>query len=434
MGKTETEVDEMLVKSKVKIDKERTWIFSPVNNIVTKVDINGIVKEEQLKEAIKVTVSHYGMFHQRIVLDNDGNAYYERSEYFEPTIKLMKNGWKEVAKEQEKIPFAIDKGEFVRFFFSRTEIGATLLIIAHHIAGDGISFTYFVQDIVRSLAGEILTDKEIELFNMESLPKEARLRAPTTWLMKYMNRKWRKTGRTFGFQEYYSMFKEYWNSKDTDIHTFYLEDDKYNSLCKYSKENNVTVNTLLTTAFIRASEELSDVGIAASIRQKGFDGMGNYATGISIKHQYNEKSSFLVNARSVQKKIDSKLNDPSKKYFLLQFMRNIEPTLIDAIYFSSCSDYKNSTAATFSRMFGYDGNPKGISITNLTRLPIESKYGDYEINDFIFVPPLVLNAKRIIGIASIGNKMVLTLHLNNDTDAEKHRIFFDKAMQYLMLN
>jgi hypothetical protein len=112
-------------------------------------------------------------------------------------------------------------------------------------------------------------------------------------------------------------------------------------------------------------------------------------------------------------------------------MSSIKPTLIDAIYFNSCSDYDNKTAETFSKMFGYNGNPKGISITNLTKLHIDTKFGTFEIIDFVFVPPLVLNAKRIIGVASIGKKMVLSLHLNNDAEAEENRKFFYKGMEYL---
>jgi hypothetical protein len=246
-----------------------------------------------------------------------------------------------------------------------------------------------------------------------------------------MNKKWKKTGRKFDFSDYYKMYDKYWNNRDTLIFTYDLDDEIYDSICRYSKENKISINTMITTALIRASGELCDVGMAASIREKGYTGMGNYATGISVKYQYNEKNSFVENAKIVQKMIYSKLNNTSKRYFLLQFMRSIEPTLIDAIYFNACSDYNNKTAETFSKMFGYNGNPKGISITNLTKLPIETKYGSYEIIDFIFVPPLVLNAKRIIGIASIGKKMVLSLHLNNDAKADEHREFFYKGMEYL---
>ncbi|MGN6710253.1 hypothetical protein [Anaerocolumna jejuensis] len=416
---------------KGRIDKERTWIFSPVNNIVFKVEIKGSVTEQHLRDAIHNTVTHYAMLHHKIVLDDKGNAYYEKTEAFAPVIQPLKNGWMETAREQEKIPFAIDRGEFIRFFYHLTDSGAVLLIIAHHIAGDGISFTYFIQDIMNSMAGVKIEYKDLELFNMENLPKEADLRAPMTWLMKYMNRKWKKTGRTFDFNDYYSMYYKYWNSRETLIYTYNLENDIYDSICSYSKENKISVNTMVTTALIRAGGGLCDVGMAANIREKGFTGMGNYATGISIKYHYNEKLDFTENARQVQDLIYGKLNDVSKKYFLLQFMRNIEPTLIDAIYFNACDDYHNKTARTFGSMFGYNGNPKGISITNLTKLPIAADYGEYEIKDFTFVPPLVLNAKRIIGIASIGRKMVLSLHLRNDADAEEHCSFFYKGMEYL---
>lgn len=415
----------------IKIDKERTWIYSPVNNIVIKVDVKGILMEEQLKEAIRDTVNHYEMLHQKITVDMDGNAYYQKSEIFEPVIKSMECDWKEIAREQEKCPFAIDQGELIRFFYGRTKTGMVILIIAHHIAGDGLSFTYFVQDIMRFLSGEKVEYKKLEFFNMDNLPKKARLRFPITWLIKYMNKKWLRTGRKFDFNDYYNMYDKYWNNRETLIYTYYLEDEIYDSIYRYSKENKLTINTIITTALIRASGELCDVGMAVNIRETGHTGMGNYATGISVKYQYNEKNSFAQNAKIVQKMIYNKLNDTSKRYFLLQFMRSIEPTLIDAIYFNACSDYHNKTAETFSTMFGYNGNPKGISITNLTKLPIEKKYGDFEIKDFIFVPPLVLNAKRIIGISTIGKKMVLSLHLNNDREADEHSKFFYKGMEYL---
>jgi Uncharacterized protein containing a NRPS condensation (elongation) domain len=416
---------------RTRIDKERTWIYSPVNNIVIKVDIKGSLLEEQLKKAIRETVDHYDMLHQKIVVDQEGNAYYQKAEIFEPVIKTMECSWEEVAKEQEHDPIAIDQGEFIRFFYQKTAKGMTILIIAHHIAGDGISFTYLVQDILRVINGEKIENKKLELYNMDKLPSQARLRASLTWLIKMMNKKWKKTGRTFDFSDYYEMHTTYWNNRETSIYTYYLENENYDSICRYAKEKQLTINSLITTALIRASGELCDVGMAASIREKGFTGMGNYATGISIKYQYQEKNSFEENARKVQEMIYDKLNDSAKRFFLLQFMKSIEPTLIDAIYFNACSNYENKTAEAFSKMFGYSGNPKGISITNLTRIPIEDTYGDYEITDFVFVPPLVLNARRIIGIASFGTKMAVSLHLNKDASEEENRRFFYKGMEYL---
>ena len=414
-----------------RIDKERIWVFSPVNNIAFKADIKGNITEKQLIEAITHTVNHYEMLNQKVILDNEGIAYFCKAENPKLVIEPMNCDWKELVREQQKIPFAIDKGEFIRFFYQYTQSGIILLIIVHHIAGDGISFTYFLQDIMKSLSGMQIENKKINLFDMESLPKESKLSFPMTWLLKSMNKKWEKSGKIFGFDDYLYMYDKYWSSRETLIDTYYLENENYDNICKFSKLNSLTVNTLITTALIRASDELSDVGLAASFRENGNTSMGGYATGISIKYKYNKKKDFAWNGKKVQKLIYGKLNNPAKKYFLLQFMSNIEPTLIDAIYFNACSEYNNKTAESFSKMFGYNGNPKGISITNLAKLPIEYKYRAYELTDFVFVPPLVLNAKRIIGITTIGNKMALSLHLNNDAKSEEHRKFFYKGMEYL---
>lgn len=422
---------EMKRIKRVKIDKERTWVFSPVSNIVFKVDIVGVFSKEQIEVAIKNTVQQYEMLRQKIVLDEAGDAFYEEENAFEPIIKAMENEWEEVIKEQEKIPLQINKGELIRFFYSQKQECMTLLIVSHHIAGDGMSLVYFIQDILRSLAGKTIEYKPLMLFDMDTLPKKAKLKAPMMWLMRHMNKQWSHTGRKFDFHDYYEMHKQCWKNRETLVHTYQLQKEKYDLLYKFAKENNVTINSLLTTALIKASGETCDVGMAASIREKHFTGMGNYATGISIKYKYKNKYDFLWNARMVQKGIYSKLNNTSKKYFLLQFMRKIEPTLVDAVYFNACGNYENKIAKIFSRMFGYDGNPKGISITNLTSLPIESKYNKIEIKDIVFIPPIVLNAKRIIGVASLGKNMNLSLHINKDDNEGVNTEFFYKAMDCL---
>lgn len=416
---------------RIKIDKERTWVFSPVNQIAFKVVIQGKILEEQLKNAIQDTLCQYEMFYQRIVLDEGGCAYYEQGDFVSPLIRPYFGDWKEEVVRQQKIPMRIHHGELIRFCYQMGNECVSLLIIAHHIAGDGNSFVYLVQDIMRMLAGESVEYKKLSLIQMDQLPKNTKLRAPTTWLMKYMNRRWRKTGKAFDFNDFDTMYEQCFENRNTRIKTDCLKEQEYENIITYAKENQITINTVITTAFIKASGEFCDVGMAASIREKGYTGMGNYATGIAIQYQYDVSKSFAFNAQEVQKLINLKLHKDDKKYFLLQFMGQMEPTLIDAVYFQACGEYQNRTAEIFSKMFGYNDNPKGISITNLTRLPMKQAYGAYQVTEFIFVPPLVLNAKRIIGVASLGEQMVFSLQINVNEEAEKNDAFFTNAINYL---
>ena len=50
------------------------------------------------------------------------------------------------------------------------------------------------------------------------------------------------------------------------------------------------------------------MGQAVSIREGGYEGMGNYATGSSTDYEYDEKKNFWENAHVVQYLIQNKLN------------------------------------------------------------------------------------------------------------------------------
>ena len=83
-------------------------------------------------------------------------------------------------------------------------------------------------------------------------------------------------------------------------------------------------------------------------------------------------------------------------------------------------------------MFGYNQNPKSISVTNLGKLPISAVYGHYLISDFIFLPPLVPNAKRLFGVVTLEDQMYITIHLEKNASLAEEKNFFHQSMAYLL--
>jgi Uncharacterized protein containing a NRPS condensation (elongation) domain len=399
--------------------------------VAVNVDINGLANAEELIPAIRIAVINNEILNCKIEMDDKGVALYSKISKPVYKIKMTTDKWTDIVLQQEKLRFEIEKGELIRFFIRYREDAAQLLILAHHLAGDGISMCYLVQDILCALSGKELNYKPIKLLVLDELPENSRLSIPMSLMLRVMNSKWRKSGKAFGFNDFDRVFNTYWNNRETIIDNYTITGDEYQSLVIESKKHNVTINSVITTALLRADAQRADVGLAVNIREHDYTGMGNYATGISLNYAYDENKDFWINAEAVHKLIYAKLMNNRKKYFLMQFMGGIEPTLIDAVYFSAYDNYENKTAKTFQKMFGYDGNPKGISLTNLTRLPIPHIYGNYSINDITFVPPLVLNAKRILGISTLNNKMNISLHIEKNSDAAKNMEFFRQAMEYL---
>lgn len=95
-----------------------------------------------------------------------GFAYYEKIpvSYCKIEIVNENKNWIEIMGQNEKIPFAIDKGELVRVFIIPSEDKTQIMIMAHHLAGDGKSIIYFVKDIMNALSAIPLTYKQTSYF------------------------------------------------------------------------------------------------------------------------------------------------------------------------------------------------------------------------------------------------------------------------------
>ena len=164
---------------KERIDKERLHLFAPRDILVTHVEVEGIIFIEKLKEAVKNAVARNEILNSRVVIEKDGNAYYETQKFDDnpnDMVRVLHNVyWKDIVSEQESIAFDLDHGELLRFYYLMNEDKQEFLIIAHALAGDGASHGFFLNDVMRGLSDMPVKAKPLIRFQLSSLPKESRL-------------------------------------------------------------------------------------------------------------------------------------------------------------------------------------------------------------------------------------------------------------------
>lgn len=413
---------------------EREHLFTPNINIVMKVTISGHPSVANLKQAISSAVRANESLNCKIVLSENGFAGYERLEQPIYSVEVRNQHWTEIAREQESKIFHLAAGELVRFFLLTGEKDTDLLIIAHHLAGDGLSIVYLIEDIMNALAGNELEFKPMRITSPDSFPKKTEMYPTAKMYLNKLNRKWRKSGRAFSFLDYETLFAAYWKNRKT-----YLCDEKFSQnelkmLSEKAKQYSVSINSLISTAFIQAYcyvyGKKADTGLAASIREKGYRGMTNNTTGIAILYNYKQSKSFSQNAQAVHKSIYKKLKNDRMKYFVPRFFELMDPTLVDATAMTAYGAYKNKAAERLAHLMAYD-KQRDVSITNLAKLDIPQKYGPYELRNFAFVAPIVPYARRVTAIATLGEELSITLHVLDDENIEKEKLLFAKAMQTL---
>lgn len=394
-----------------RIDKERTHLFAPsicVSNVFT---IDRQVSEEKLRSALKKAMSAHPVFRCRIKLEKHGAAFFEEGAESEVLLSAYETDWKTIIEEQERIPFDLENGEWIRFFHRQRENMTEVLMLAHHLVGDGMSFVIFAGDIMAALNDRETAGRPLQLLPSKSVPAGCRLRPFLRLMLGMTNMRWRSLGKAFSFAEYQVMAAQYWREKQSTITVEEFSEDEVSKLHRLAMENRISLNSLLTAKYAAGMKKSGNIGISVNLRPDDYKGMGNYATGVSIFYEYDNQMELIDNAKKIHELIYKKLDDDREKYFLQMFMGGMEPTLIDAAYFAAFGNYKNEIAESVRKMFGYRRDARGLNISNLKEICISQEDGDsYHCSNYIFVPPHIPNVEMVIGVCTYQGKMTVCIH------------------------
>lgn len=410
---------------------ERMHLFTPNVNVVTKVKINGHIEKSVLDQAMNQVVDANEILRSKIIIENDGQAYYQVLSHNHIKIRQSDVSWKDLMDREKEIAFDLEAGELIRVFYSFENQATEVVLITHHLAADGLSCQMIVDQLLQALNGRQLDQSSINIIDSSEFPPDTKLPIATRLYAAYINKKWQKRGRVFNYKDYKTLFKGYWDTHKTCVLIEEIEANLVEQLRGYCKKNQVTVNSAVTTAYLKACGHQADFGMAVSVRCKSHAGLGNYASGIGLTMTYDYDKSFAVNCQMVHKAIYKKLGNPANKYYVLKFFDAIEQTLMDAVMMVAFTGYSQKTANYLSKLMGYSGKKIDFGISNLGRLNTSGNKGPYEIQDYVFVPPIIPNNKRVIGVATLNGRLTMAMHVQDQGFMDAEETFIKNARHTL---
>ena len=303
----------------------------------------------------------------------------------------------------EKRPFALMDGELLRAFILPARDGASLLLHAHHLAGDGLSLVSFTRDVLDALAGRAPAFKPLLLADEAFLRARAKLPVPVSLGARQLARAWGRRGRSFGWDDYLAIHEAYWSAHES---SFSIEERSV-SAAKTGLPEGVTVGDLLVAELLRGHPGCDSLGLPVSVRE-GAAGMGNPTSAISVRHRYDERRSFEENLRSVHAATRRELDNATVKYFVLNLIAALPPTLVDAVVLHAHGLCDERLAAKTARRLGYTGETvRELGLTNLGRVELPDGGSSFTVKDLLFVPPKISYTRDVYGAASFGDKLRL---------------------------
>ncbi|MBP1584647.1 MAG: hypothetical protein ILP17_03045, partial [Lachnospiraceae bacterium] len=139
----------------------------------------------------------------------------------------------ELIRENERHRFRIEDGEFIRGFDSKDGI----VLMMHHLGGDGKSFLYFIETFMRCLNGESCGFVSFRSLNLKSLPDDSKLPLFYRILTKAWNSRWHRVKRIFTFEDMDKAYAKFWKDRETKVTIKRYEKHDLGHLLEESKKN-----------------------------------------------------------------------------------------------------------------------------------------------------------------------------------------------------
>lgn len=383
------------------------FLFEPSVYISMLVSMDGEITAKELKEAVEKAYTQNETTMSKIVL-NDGQAFFQKLSQTGCKVFEEHRSWREVMHESEKNTFRINEGELVRSYIFPKEEGCTLLVMAHHIMGDGMALILFLQDILCNLTDKEVDYRPLNREGIEQVPSDLKLPFFENTAIKNWNTMWEKNGRIFTWQDYYNIHEKFWSCRQSDIEYEVIEKEELNEIKAECKKQEITVNSYMVAKFLHRNREYENFCCPISLRGSNRS-ISNQVALLRMPYKYNKKKTFIENAKELHKIIRHHIEDRNKKYYISLMLGKLAPTLLDSVLMYTYGGYNNWISKLVATIMGYVGNRKThLSITNLQNVDLKTDYKRFQLKDIAFMAACMSATKDVACISTFQDKMTIS--------------------------
>jgi hypothetical protein len=218
------------------------------------------------------------------------------------------------------------------------------------------------------------------------------------------------------------MHTKFWKEYKLQIIPFKFSKEETANIVSQCKQNNVSVNTGLVTAFLYAEKQLfgqkdysSKVIVTDNLRthlkdQPG-ESMGNFVSTLRLYLEYSENKTFWENAQIFHKKIKRLLE---KDLFKRQLIGLFTPIFLDVMMLNHFGQREDKLAKKMIKTAGMNKLNSTFTIANLGRIEIADNLEKPKIKT-LFGPMAVSNAmEKYISVLTINNELHFSICFNEN--------------------
>ncbi len=389
---------------KADIINERQYLHDPAPMNTLAVDIEPAPPTAALERAIRAAVEHHPLLGCKAVQSAGGAAYFMTTPEPGYTVYAAEledeSDWRIVAADVEQSPFETEQGELVRFGLIEGEKKTILVISLHRIVGDASCLAEIARDVIAELNTSGSLGEPLH-YRAPAEPKAVKLPMMTRTMSKMMNKRWAQYGKPMNYDDYLLLCESYWQrGAETAEYVFTREETaRLNAL---AKSGGAHLGALVAAALVLAQEDSGNAGYARGVRG-GEKGMADCEKSVVFGYDLANSLELVPCAGQIAQAIRERFASDEEDN-QAAFMRSLEPTLIDASWYSAFGGYGDLMAAQARDMFGLIAD-RAFNITDLGA--VEPGGERFRAAGAHFLPRLSSTARMSVGMLINGGRLAV---------------------------
>jgi len=399
----------------------RINIRIPNANVVMYGVFETTISKDALEKAVLFLSDKHKLLNCHIETDKENKAWYVIDKKLLPEINTSKSkNINKILTNELKHRFDLEKGPLIRFTLLNQ---TTLIINCHHAICDGLSFIYLFKDIMKVLSGKnIKIKQEVPVFlEPENLPQKPG-NIISRFFIRLINKKWSKESISFSNKKYQEVHNNFWKEYNPKIISFKFSKEETANIISQCKQNNISVNSGLVTAFLYAEKQLFEqkdyskrVIVTANLRthlknQPG-ESMGFFVSTLKPNLEYSEKKTFWENAQIFHKKIKRLLE---KDLFKNQVIELLAPKFLDVMMLNFFGQREDKWVKILLKKVGMNKLNFTFTIANLGLIKPDDDSKKLKLKE-LFAPVAVSGSmEKYISVLTINNELHFSICFNEN--------------------
>lgn len=421
----------------------RGFYYMPAAYITLKVTVEGIYDHEKMQQAVAALEEAHPII-SRVVRKEGDRMWFEEAGKHVPVILYPETTlvrWEDALLELTTKPINLQENPGVMIGIAERTDRFFLLVICHHMYGDGLSVKNLADDLLYIYStGTKLVPRESSTELCEA-DLSHNCRIPEELREKYLAfaETCKKKQIEFSWEAYKQMIDTHNAVVGTGVTCRSIKGTVYRSLLGKCKRYCVTVNSALTTAMAAAMQEKDSVDAIIAVNTRPIvnpeDNMGlaNYASCIQPTISYDPTISFWDNVVKVNRQIKEARADAPKVLNTLHTFMLWGADVYGVGYFARYGMFRDmEVLMELRRTLGLNNEADTFDLSNIGSVQFAANSEDFVVRDCYFVPNPMPACACTFGASTLGNTISISLvYKKNHVSDEKAKELTHKVVTYL---